>query len=67
MEVIDVKQLVKLYGISKPTAYKLVHAQGFPKFFIGRNIRIYKDLLPEFFSKQAEGGITNGEISGETP
>lgn len=54
MEVITVEQFMAEYQISRPTADKLIHSPGFPMFRIGRSVRIYKDMLPDYFSKQTE-------------
>jgi len=51
LTVITVEQFMAEYLISRPTADKLIHSPGFPMFRIGRVIRIYKDLLPEYFEK----------------
>ena len=45
LELITVKELEKLFNISQPKAYELVHSKGFPTVKIGRNYRVDKTRL----------------------
>jgi excisionase family DNA binding protein len=42
----SVEEAGKLLGVSRPTAYKLAHQEGFPVMRIGRAMRVY---LPGFY------------------
>ena len=53
--VLDVKHIAAIMGISKVSAYQLVHSEGFPKKQIkGRLIRVSKRAFFEWLEK---GGI----------
>jgi len=50
--VLDVKHIAEIMGISKVSAYQLVHSEGFPKAQIkGRLIRISKKAFFEWLEK----------------
>jgi len=41
-EVFDVDSLQEIMGISRSSAYALVHRSDFPKMRVGKSIRIFK-------------------------
>lgn len=43
--VLDMKDMQKVLGISRTTAYQLVHEDGFPAFRSGNRIKISKEAL----------------------
>ena len=49
--VLDMKDIQNVLGISRTTAYKLVHTEGFPAFRSGSNIKISKRALFEWMAK----------------
>ena len=50
--VLDVKNIATIMGISKVSAYQLVHSEGFPKTQIkGRLIRVSKRAFFEWLEK----------------
>ena len=49
--VLDMKEIQKILGISRTTAYKLVHTEGFPAFRSGSNIKVSKQALFEWMAK----------------
>ena len=49
--VLDMKEIQKILGISRTTAYKLVHTDGFPAFRSGSNIKVSKQALFEWMAK----------------
>lgn len=53
-DVLTVRQVGEILGISVPTAYKVVHRPDFPKVFIGRSIRIPATNFEFWLSKQAD-------------
>ena len=44
----------EVLGISRASAYELVHSKGFPSMRIGARIFVPKDKLIAWISKQAE-------------
>lgn len=53
-QTLRVRDLQALLGISRDTAYRLVHQEGFPaKFVSSRCIRIDKDELRRWLSSQS--------------
>lgn len=51
-DVLTVPQLAELLHVSKPVAYDLVNAEGFPSFKVGKSIRIYKNDLQDWIATQ---------------
>lgn len=49
--VLDIKEMQKVLGISRTTAYQLVHEEGFPAFRSGNRIKISKEALFEWMAK----------------
>lgn len=41
--VLTVAQVKEILGVSRVTAYQLVHSDGFPRIFVGRRIVIPRD------------------------
>lgn len=54
--VLTVRQVGEILGISVPTAYKVVHRADFPKIFVGRSIRIPAANFECWLAKQADLG-----------
>ena len=52
--VLDVADIQRIMGISRVTAYELVHTPGFPAFRSGRLIKVSKIA---FFEWMAKGGM----------
>ncbi len=53
--VLDVSDIQRIMGISRVSAYQLVHEEGFPAFRRGRLIKISKK---SFFDWMENGSIT---------
>ncbi|GEM_PF-897016 len=51
--MLSYKDLMSLLGISKETAYELMHSKGFPAIRIGRNIKVRKDALLSWLNRRA--------------
>ena len=49
--VLDMKEMQKVLGISRTTAYQRVHEEGFPAFRSGNRIKISKEALFEWMAK----------------
>jgi excisionase family DNA binding protein len=54
-ELLTVADIGKILGVSRPTAYQLVHQEGFPKIQVGRTIRIPADGFQRWIERQSEG------------
>ena len=54
--VYTVKEMQEVLGISRATAYELIHVKGFPAFRVGKKILISKTGLDEWISN---GGINS--------
>ena len=52
--VLDVRHIQGIMGISRTSAYELVHTPGFPAFRSGRLIRVSKKA---FFDWMGKGGL----------
>ena len=52
--VLDVRHIQGIMGISRTSAYELVHTPGFPAFRSGRLIRVSKKA---FFDWMGKGGM----------
>ena len=59
--VLDVADIQRIMGISRVTAYELVHTPGFPAFRSGRLIKVSKIA---FFEWMAKG---NGRVPERQP
>lgn len=51
--VYTVDELGVVLGISRPTAYALVHKAGFPKIVVGRRILIPVDGLTAYLERES--------------
>jgi len=49
--VLNMKDIQKILGISRTTAYQLVHEDDFPAFRSGNRIKISKEALFEWMAK----------------
>jgi len=50
--MLTVYDLIRLFGISRDTAFSLLHQPDFPKFRIGKQFRIPKDDLRQWLNDQ---------------
>lgn len=50
---VTVDEMAKIVGVSRPTAYDLIHKEGFPTVRIGRRIVIPLDSLKRWLEEQA--------------
>ena len=55
----SVKELPEVLGISRPTAYELVHRSDFPTISVGKRILIPKAALDRWLMGQADEGGGN--------
>ncbi|MBP3803907.1 MAG: helix-turn-helix domain-containing protein [Oribacterium sp.] len=46
------KEMQKVLGISRTTAYQLVHEEGFPAFRSGNRIKISKEALFKWMANE---------------
>ena len=53
MECLTVKDIQQCLGVSKGTAYKLMHSGAFPVLEVGRVYRIPKDLFEVWVMQEA--------------
>ncbi|WP_433543363.1 helix-turn-helix domain-containing protein [Neomoorella humiferrea] len=51
-EILTVNELQSVLGVSRVTAYQLVHQNGFPSFRLGRALRIPKRALLDWLAQQ---------------
>ncbi|MBR1741316.1 MAG: helix-turn-helix domain-containing protein [Lachnospiraceae bacterium] len=49
--VLNMMDIQKILGISRTTAYQLVHEDGFPAFRSGNRIKISKEALFQWMAK----------------
>lgn len=56
--VLTMNHVINIMGISKDTAYKLPHTEGFPVVRFGRAIRVPRDAFFVWLERQA--GHKNG-------
>lgn len=52
--VLDVADIQRIMGISRASAYELVHTPGFPAFRRGRLIKVSKIAFFEWMAKGSE-------------
>lgn len=52
--VLDVADIQRIMGISRVSAYELVHPPGFPAFRRGRLIKVSKIAFFEWMAKSSE-------------
>ena len=52
--VLDVADIQRIMGISRVSAYELVHAPGFPAFRSGRLIKVSKKAFFDWMEKGTE-------------
>jgi excisionase family DNA binding protein len=45
IKLLTIEEVTEILRVSKPTAYNLMHSEGFPKVKIGRAWRIDEQLL----------------------
>ena len=50
---VTVDEMAKIVGVSRPTAYELIHKEGFPTVRFGRRIVIPLDSLKRWLEEQA--------------
>ena len=50
---VTVDEMAKIVGVSRPTAYELIHKEGFPTVRLGRRIVIPLDSLKRWLEEQA--------------
>ena len=50
--VLSVDEFAEEFGISRPTAYKLVKVEGFPAFHIGQRIFVNRKELQNWVDRQ---------------
>jgi excisionase family DNA binding protein len=55
--VLTVSDIQRMLGISRVTAYELVHRQDFPIVRIGRVIRVPRDAFLRWLETQAGVGV----------
>lgn len=51
---LTVPELAARWGVSLPSAYNVVHAEGFPVLKVGRCLRVPVDRLTEWEREQIE-------------
>ena len=64
--VLDVADIQRIMGISRASAYELVHTPGFPAFRRGRLIKVSKIAFFEWMAKGSEtvpGSANKREVS----
>lgn len=54
--VLDVSHIQQIMGISRVSAYELVHTEGFPAIRHGRLIKVSKAAFFEWLEHQAPSG-----------
>ena len=52
--VLDVMDIQRIMGISRTSAYELVHTPGFPAFRSGRLIKVSKQAFFDWMAKGTE-------------
>lgn len=50
--VLTVKEMAAMLNVSLPTAYELVHRDGFPTIRMGRKILINAEMLQHWLNEQ---------------
>ncbi|TWH47364.1 helix-turn-helix domain-containing protein [Sporomusa sp. KB1] len=45
IKLLTIEEVTEILRVSKPTAYNLIHGEGFPKVKIGRAWRVEEQLL----------------------
>ena len=61
--VLDVADIQRIMGISRASAYELVHTPGFPAFRRGRLIKVSKIAFFEWMAKGSENRTGKRQIS----
>ena len=54
---VTVEEMAEIVGVSRPTAYELIHKEGFPTVRIGRRIVIPLDSLKRWLEEQAGAAV----------
>lgn len=54
---VTVEEMAEIVGVSRPTAYDLIHKEGFPTVRIGRRIVIPLDSLKRWLEEQAGAAV----------
>lgn len=49
---VTVDEMAKIVGVSRPTAYELIHKEGFPTVRIGRRVVIPINSLKRWLEEQ---------------
>jgi excisionase family DNA binding protein len=50
---LSVQHIMEVLGISRDTAFSVIHEPGFPAFRIGKQIRVSKDGFKRWLEEQA--------------
>ena len=58
--IINAERLAMILGVSRTTAYELMHSDAFPTFRIGSRICVKKDHLLAWIDKEA--GIASEKV-----
>lgn len=53
---LSVAEVAATLGLSRPTAYRLVHQEGFPRLEVGRRIIVPRSAFLEWLDAQARKG-----------
>lgn len=51
---LNAQQVADVLGVSKNTAYTLMHSEGFPTIHIGKRMVVPKQKLLEWMAKQTD-------------
>lgn len=55
---VTVKEMADIVGVSRCTAYELIHQQGFPVVWLGKRAVIPIEGLKKWLNEQAQAGVT---------
>lgn len=61
--VLDVADIRRIMGISRVSAYKLVHTPGFPAFRSGRLIKVSKKAFFDWIENGMENTTQGGDAA----
>jgi excisionase family DNA binding protein len=62
LELLTVKQMVKILSVSESTLHKLVKQNQIPHLYIGKQLRFRADSILEFYKKR-ERKVEEGAVS----
>ena len=51
--LLTIRHIIDVMGVSRDTAYNLVHRRGFPAMHIGKQIRVPRDEFKRWVETQA--------------